>query len=95
MKTLVELRFIAETFVVEIFDRKSHNSLLLNSNIYLAGNLSGLFLTASLIRLVSTPLTQRDGSLQAECGDAMTSPIGRRAKPSVDPLSTPLALPLN
>lgn len=33
VKTLVVLRLFEDTFVVKIFDRKSFNSLLLNSNI--------------------------------------------------------------
>ena len=31
-KALVELRFITDIFVDEIFDRKTYNSLLVNSN---------------------------------------------------------------
>ena len=42
----VMLRLLADTFVVKSFDRKSRNSLLLSSNIYVERNLSGLFRTA-------------------------------------------------
>ena len=42
VNTFVVLRLFCDTFVVKTFDRKSHNSLLLSSNMYRAGNLSGL-----------------------------------------------------
>ena len=47
LRTL-ELRFIADTFVDEIFDRKSRNSLGVSSNIYRAGNLFHILCVAGI-----------------------------------------------